>query len=78
VKLTAQLKPTPRSRISGAIPLHSPYALTAWRVTALTKYKGKDVTITTGIQINVFLIQSGKYIGLGKYSFFINRLGLYV
>ena len=52
--------------------------LLAWRVTTLTKYKGKDATITRGIQINVFLIQSGKYIRLGKYSFFINRLGLYV
>jgi hypothetical protein len=78
VKLAVQLKPMSRSRISGAIPLNSPYALTAWTVTTLRKHKGKDVTIIMGIQINVFLIQSGKYIRLGKYSFFINRLGLYV
>lgn len=78
VKLAVQLKPTPRSAISGAIPLHSPYAFTAWAVTTLTKHKGKDVIIIRDAQINVFLIQSGKYIRLGKYSFFINRLGLYV
>jgi hypothetical protein len=76
VILTAQLKPTPKSGISGAISLHSPYAFTAWTLTTLTKRKGKDVTIITGAQINVLLIQSGKYIRLCKYSFFINRLGL--
>ena len=75
---SAQLKPTPRSGISEAIPTHSPYAFAAWTVTTLTKHKGNDVTIISGAQINVFVIQSGKYIRLGKYSFFINRLGLYV
>jgi hypothetical protein len=78
VKLTAQFKPMPKSRISEVIPLHSPYAFTAWTVTTITKHKRNDVTIISGAQINVFCIQSGKYIRLGKYSFFINRLGLYV